>query len=90
MRRCWRTRSCGPVPATRARAAMADLSAQHAIPVENLLAPDLVRRLCWDGLPDYEVVEPSAVDGFLKSGGARPWQRELDVPRLAAALPPSD
>ncbi|MGK8556661.1 HRDC domain-containing protein [Nocardia gipuzkoensis] len=74
----------------RARAAMGELSAEHAVPVENLLAPDLVRRLCWDGLADYDVTELSAsVDGFLKSGGARPWQRELAVPRLTAALPPS-
>ncbi|MGY2005721.1 HRDC domain-containing protein [Nocardia gipuzkoensis] len=75
---------------TRARAAMGELSIEHSIPVENLLAPDLVRRLCWDGLPDYEVAEPSAVDGFLKSGGARPWQRELAVPLLAVALRPGD
>ncbi|WP_159838016.1 HRDC domain-containing protein [Nocardia sp. CY41] len=74
---------------TRARAAMAELSAEHSIPVENLLAPDLVRRLCWDGLPEYDAVDSSAVDGYLKSGGARPWQRELAVPRLAAALPPT-
>ncbi len=69
---------------------MGELSAEHSIPVENLLAPDLVRRLCWDGLPDYDVAEPSAVDGYLKSGGARPWQRELAVPRLAVALRPVD
>ncbi|MEV5832177.1 HRDC domain-containing protein [Nocardia sp. NPDC052112] len=78
----------------RARAAMGELSTEYAIPVENLLSPDLVRRLCWDGLPDYDHVgEPddlsAAIDGFLKSGGARPWQRELAVPRLAAALTPT-
>ncbi|WP_433203913.1 HRDC domain-containing protein [Nocardia sp. CA-107356] len=79
---------------TRARAAMGELSTEYAIPVENLLSPDLVRRLCWDGLPDYDRVgDPAdlsaAIDGFLKSGGARPWQRELAVPRLAAALTPT-
>ncbi|SUE27340.1 rnase d [Nocardia farcinica] len=78
---------------TRARAAMAELSTEHAVPVENLLSPDLVRRLCWDGLPDYDRVgDPgdlaAAIDGFLKSGGARPWQRELTVPRLTLALTP--
>ncbi|WP_433526390.1 HRDC domain-containing protein [Nocardia pseudovaccinii] len=78
----------------RARAAMGELSIEYAIPVENLLSPDLVRRLCWDGLPDYDRVGEfddlsAAVDGFLKSGGARPWQRELAVPRLAAALTPT-
>jgi ribonuclease D len=73
---------------------MSDLSTEHAIPVENLLSPDLVRRLCWDGLPDYDRIPESpadlstAIDGFLKSGGARPWQRELVVPRLTVALTP--
>ncbi|SLJ82962.1 ribonuclease D [Mycobacteroides abscessus subsp. abscessus] len=72
---------------------MAELSTEHAVPVENLLSPDLVRRLCWDGLPDYDRVgDPgdlaAAIDGFLKSGGARPWQRELTVPRLTLALTP--
>ncbi|MET7769802.1 ribonuclease D [Nocardia sp. NPDC005366] len=79
----------------RARAAMGELSTTHAIPVENLLSPDLVRRLCWDGLPDYDKVgdpeELSAtIDGFLKSGGARPWQRELAVPVLTEALTPRE
>ncbi|MGW0249544.1 HRDC domain-containing protein [Nocardia goodfellowii] len=78
---------------TRARAAMGELSTEHAIPVENLLSPDLVRRLCWDGLPSYDRVGTAddlaaAIDGFLKSGGARPWQRELSVPVLTAALTP--
>ncbi|WP_228002028.1 ribonuclease D [Nocardia australiensis] len=78
---------------TRSRAAMGELSDEHAIPVENLLSPDLVRRLCWDGLPNYDRVGDPAdlsadIDGFLKSGGARPWQRELAVPGLTVALTP--
>ncbi|MEU7766061.1 ribonuclease D [Nocardia sp. NPDC049190] len=81
---------------TKARAAMGELSSEHAIPVENLLSPDLVRRLCWDGLPDYSrapepPAEPSAaIDDFLKAGGARPWQRALTVPVLTEALLPAD
>ncbi|MBF6065510.1 ribonuclease D [Nocardia terpenica] len=76
---------------TAARTAMASLSEQHAIPVENLLTPDLVRRLCWDGLPEFRSGttpdDPTAeIDDFLKAGGARPWQRELAVPQLAKAL----
>ncbi|WP_029900144.1 ribonuclease D [Nocardia brasiliensis] len=80
---------------TRARTAMGELSAKHSIPVENLLSPDLVRRLCWDGLPDYDRAPDSpeelaaAIDGFLKSGGARQWQRELAVPPLTVALTPA-
>lgn len=78
---------------TRARAVMAQISEKVNVPVENLLAPDLVRRLCWDGLPDYRpgsetaAGSDAAVDTFLDEHGARPWQRELTVAPLAAALP---
>ena len=77
----------------RARAALNDLSVAHTVPVENLLAPDAVRRLCWDGLGDYARPRPLAdlvaeIDTFLTTTGARPWQRELTVPPLAEALLP--
>ena len=65
-----------------ARAAMAELSEKVGIPVENLLTPDLVRRLCWAPPPG----DAAAVDDFLSAGGARPWQRELAGPPLTAAL----
>nr|WP_024805925.1 ribonuclease D [Nocardia sp. BMG51109] len=76
---------------TRARAAMTELSDDYAIPVENLLTPDLLRRLCWDGLAEFGSAtvpeDPErAVDDYLAAGGARPWQRALAVPRLTAAL----
>ncbi|MCX4094804.1 ribonuclease D [Nocardia sp. alder85J] len=85
-----------PVAAARltaARAAMSELSQNYSVPVENLLTPDLLRRLCWDGLPEFRSGTTSndpegAVDGFLKDGGARPWQRDLAVPPLATALFP--
>ncbi|MGE3285391.1 MAG: HRDC domain-containing protein [Pseudonocardia sp.] len=51
-----------------ARAAVATVSEQWAIPVENLLLPDLLRRLCWSPPADGDVV------GYLRAGGARPWQ----------------
>lgn len=76
---------------TRARAAMTDLSQRYHIPVENLLTPELVRRLCWHGLPEFDTGatpdDPVAtVDEFLRAGGARRWQRQLTAPVLAAAL----
>ncbi|MGW5573665.1 HRDC domain-containing protein [Nocardia thailandica] len=74
-----------------ARTAMGALSETNHIPVENLLSPELVRRLCWDWLPDYRDPGPAEelaerVDAFLVDGGARPWQRRLAVPALTEAL----
>ncbi|SPM27684.1 HRDC domain-containing protein [Mycobacterium terramassiliense] len=71
-----------------ARAALGDVSERVGVPTENLVSPDLVRRLCWDwaGAPDAE----EAVDAFLRAGQARAWQRELVDPVLARALQPPE
>ncbi|HZN84636.1 MAG TPA: ribonuclease D [Mycobacterium sp.] len=88
----------GPPPASRwarrkpeaavrleaARAGLTELSQQVSVPTENLLSPDVVRRLCWDWQPAEDVA--AAVETFLRDAGARPWQRELTVPVLTAAL----
>lgn len=66
-----------------ARAALGDLSRQHRVPVENLLQPELVRRLCWQP-PDGAA--PATVARALRAGGARAWQLELTTDVLAAAL----
>jgi len=67
-----------------ARSALSGLASGIGVPTENLISPDLVRRLCWDwqSPPDAGV----AVAGFLRDGGARNWQLELTVPVLAEAL----
>ncbi len=68
-----------------ARAALGAVSERVHVPTENLLTPELVRRLCWDWKPaasDTAVV----IEEFLVAGGARPWQRELTVPALTQAL----
>ncbi len=71
---------------TAARAAMVALAEEVDVPVENLLSPDLVRRLCWDGYQPDGNDPAAAVDAYLAAGGARNWQRALAVPRLADAL----
>jgi ribonuclease D len=90
--------SNGPPPASRwarrkpeaaerleaARTGLAQLSQRISVPAENLVSPDLVRRLCWDWQPADDTA--TAVDDFLRNAGARPWQRELVVPVLAEAL----
>jgi ribonuclease D len=79
----WRDRD--PVAAerlARARAALAEISEKHTVPVENLITPDLVRRLAWSP----PSTEPDAVAAYLTSGGARPWQVELTAGPLSAAM----
>jgi len=71
-----------------ARAGLAEVSQRVHVPTENLVSPDLVRRLCWDWEPAADPVE--AVDAFLCAGQARTWQRELVDPVLAQALQPQD
>ncbi len=63
-----------------AKSAMTDLAEKNHMPVENLLTPDLVRRLCWQPPEDGDV--PSA----LAAMGARRWQIDLTAPALTTAL----
>jgi ribonuclease D len=65
------------------RAVLAEITEHHRLPVQNLLQPDLVRRLCWE-LP--EPLDAATVDRELAAGGARRWQRELTAHLLATAL----
>jgi ribonuclease D len=67
----------------RARAALQELADELTMPVENLITPDVVRRLMWQPPED-----PSAVPGMLSAAGARPWQVELTHGLLAEALTP--
>jgi ribonuclease D len=68
----------------RARAALAELAETHNMPVENLLTPDLVRRLAWSP----PSTERDDVATYLRDGGARPWQIELTAGPLSAAMVP--
>ncbi|KAA0112102.1 ribonuclease D [Mycolicibacterium sp. P1-5] len=88
----------GPPPAVRwakrkpeaaarldaARARLSELSERVHVPTENLVSPELVRRLCWDWQETDDV--RGAVETVLREGGARTWQRTLVVPVLAEAL----
>ncbi|HJT94930.1 MAG TPA: ribonuclease D [Mycobacterium sp.] len=90
--------SNGPPPASRwarrkpeaavrleaARAGLTELSQRVSVPTENLVSPDVVRRLCWDWQPAENTA--AAVDDFLREALVRPWQRELVVPVLTEAL----
>lgn len=71
---------------TAARAELAALSEEFTVPVENLVSPELVRRLCWDWAPGARTDVEAYIDERFAEGAARPWQRALTVPRLAKAL----
>jgi ribonuclease D len=66
-----------------ARAGLAALSEQWSVPVENLLSPELVRRLMWT---PPEPRDAATVAETLRAGGAREWQIELTTPLLIEAL----
>lgn len=63
-----------------ARAALAELSERYAVPVENLMTPDIVRRVLWE--------PPLDLRARLVELRARPWQVDLLAPVLAEALSP--
>ncbi|GAA2742749.1 MULTISPECIES: ribonuclease D [Kitasatospora] len=75
-----------PVAAARlsaARAAVTELAEQHNLPAENLITPDLVRRVSWEppATPDAE-----SVAAALRALGARQWQVDLVAPVMAEAF----
>lgn len=65
---------------TFARARLADIAERLAIPVENLMTPDVVRRALW------QPPAPDDLESTLVANGARPWQVELVGPVLREAL----
>jgi ribonuclease D len=67
-----------------ARAVMTAVGEERSVPVENLLQPDLLRRLCWSPPGDGDVA------GALRAGGARAWQIDLLTPLLEPALQARD
>ncbi|TDC72257.1 HRDC domain-containing protein [Streptomyces hainanensis] len=78
-----------PAAAARLSAARAAVTA-HAeklrLPQENLLTPDVVRRLCWE--PPAELT-PDELAPALRALGAREWQITQTVDLLSAALSPA-
>lgn len=59
------------------------LAEKLSVPVENLISPDAIRRLCWEPPAEHTV---DAVDAYLAGRGARAWQRELVVGAITPAL----
>ena len=83
----WKDRNpLGYARLTHARAALIELSAQIQIPTENLITPELVRKICWQEPPTSNSEYEDFVIEQLNKTGARPWQIELVTPAISAAL----
>ncbi|MEP6629781.1 MAG: HRDC domain-containing protein [Lapillicoccus sp.] len=81
--RAWVDRE--PVAAARlaqAREEIAAFGTEHAVPVENLLTPDVLRRVLWT--PPADLSE-AGVAQALSHLGARRWQVEITAPIIARA-----
>ena len=74
-------------PLSHARARIEIIAQENCIPVENLITPELVRRICWSS-PNPSTVEfsPLIVREHLLELGARRWQVDLVAEAIAAAL----
>lgn len=68
------------------RSHVQQLSRDLAVPAENLLTPDVLRRLAWEP-PDPAGAEQ--VDAYLAEHGARAWQRDLLTGPFVRLLAPT-
>jgi ribonuclease D len=82
--RAWAERD--PVAAARLaqiRETLTAFAEEHAVPVENVVSPEPLRRVVWSPPADR------SVDGFtaaLAGWGARPWQTAIVAPMAQAAF----
>lgn len=67
----------------RVRAVIAGLAEQHNLPAENLVQPDVVRRLAWQPPAEPDV---SSVRAALLRSGVRTWQLDLVAAPFTDAL----
>jgi len=87
----WKDRNpLGYARLTHSRAALIELSTQIQVPTENLVTPELVRKICWQQPPASSSEYENFVIEQLTSMGARPWQIELVTPAISASLPQTE
>ena len=67
----------------RARAAVTAVGERVSIPVENLLTPELLRRVAW---APPEPIDPTTIASTLTELGARPWQVDATAQVIAEAF----
>jgi ribonuclease D len=66
-----------------ARSAVTDISTELSIPIENLLTPELLRRVAWSP-PDP--LEPDSIEAALREMGAREWQIDATAQAIHQAF----
>jgi ribonuclease D len=70
-----------------AKSAVTALATELEIPLENLLTPETLRRICWEPPGESALTsDPNEVARFLDDRGARQWQIRLTAPLIAEAL----
>jgi ribonuclease D len=84
----WRERFTDKyAPLTHARFAIETIAQELSIPAENLISPEIIRRICWappaNSLQNLNV---DAVSTAMLDLGARQWQVDVVAPLVAAAL----
>lgn len=68
-------------PLTHARHNLSLRASELSIPLENMISPELVRRICWQPPASGETVYQALV-----ASGSRRWQAEIAAPILEVAL----
>lgn len=69
-----------------ARGLLDDLSADLAIPSENILKPSVLRTVVWSATVGREIRSPLELPDALRAHQARSWQVELTSPILTETL----
>lgn len=85
--RVWKEKNpIGYARLTHARSQLMNLAAELKIPVENLITPEFVRRVCWQEPPKNEFGYQEFIVGELSKYGARDWQIEQVLAPLKNAI----
>ena len=65
-----------------AKAIVSEISESRGLPSENIVNPELLRRLCWEPPAEISTV---TIEQALLAAGARPWQSALLTESLVTA-----
>lgn len=85
--RVWKDKNpLGYARLTHARALLAELSTQLKIPIENIITPEFIRRICWQEPPKSKSDYQAFIENELIKFGARKWQIEQVVAPLEIAI----